>query len=119
MHMAVYSNERKPDVAVYTNILILIVEVHSCTKGVSFPSTIRKLILGVPFILFHNCDSLKGLVAPKFGTKKCALEVTVRFSNCKFQYIEIIEKDEFAVGVFAENKEKLHKITLTTSYCIE
>lgn len=54
--MSIYSNWYKPDVAIYCkNLLILILEVHSCTKKELFGNTIRKLILGlVDLLRFHS-----------------------------------------------------------------
>lgn len=105
MHIAVYSAWHKPDVAIYVKgLLILILEVHSCgEKSASFAYTIRKTILGLVDLLRYystfnqTVTSCKGLVVPKIGTAKCAVEVTVEFRNFGFYYtLQEIPMDTFS-----------------------
>lgn len=101
--------------------MILIVEVHSCSKRLSFSDTIRKLILGLADLLryYSNFDptvtSSQGLVIPKFD-KKCVVKVTVEFKDFMFDYtLQVVAKDKFRetlLSVFDENRAKIEKLEL-------
>ncbi len=127
MHMAIYSNWHKPDVAIYLQkfkLLILIVEVHSCSKKYSFGNTIRKIILGLIDVLRYytnydpNLTILKGFVFPKLDVNKCVVEVTVKFSNLKFYYdlkqIAMDHVEESLNTVWGENIANIGNIKLST-----
>lgn len=125
MHITVYSAWHKPDVAIYLKgLLILILEVHSCGKKASFANTIRKTILGLVDLLRYystfnqTVTSCKGLVVPKIGTAKCAIEVTVEFQNFGFYYtLQEIPMDKFSEtlkSVFQYNLSKFEEVKLLT-----
>ena len=121
--VSVYSAWQKPDVAIsYGGLLVIIVEVHSCTKSSSFANTIRKLILGLVDVIryYSNYDqtvtSYKGLMVPKLSVETCVVEVTVEFRQLMFEYsLQEIRKDDFRQTlecVYKENWEKIKDIKL-------
>lgn len=119
MPMAVYSLIQKPDIAVLVGqVIILIVEVVSCTRKKAFVNTIRKVILGlVDLIRYYSLIDEKvrvmhGLVFPKPCENACVIAVKVKFKDFAFFYelraIEISEiKDELALA-YEQNKFLKH-----------
>jgi hypothetical protein len=123
MHACINSISQRPDVAVYTKqVLVLIVEVHSCTKKESFSNTIRKCIMRLIDLLRYysnfsdNLVIFKGLVSPKLDVLKSAVEVTVEFKSFEFHYsLKYIEKSRFdstVKSIYSHNYEQVKHLQL-------
>lgn len=92
----VYTNRQVPDVTIYINgHIIIVIEVHSCTKSMSFINSIKKTILGLIDVLryykgLHPTSSgvtqCVGFTFPKLGGQTCVVQVSVEFKNLQFSY---------------------------------
>lgn len=129
MNSVLHNISQKPDLAVYLKSkLILIVEVHSCSRKFSFQNTIRKLILELMDVIRYyshyskNFRCYKGFVLPKLSTqralfKNMAVIVCLEYKQFKFRYsLEAVPINDFKdklLSVFEFNKSFFEEILIT------